>query len=60
MHYLVKMGNTWYAVDFETLDVGIVGDIQTHIEQGDIVVIGDDLEWLCTELNILLADVTII
>lgn len=60
MHYFVKMGNTWYATDFETLDTETIRDIQNHVEQGGVVMIGDDLEWLCAELNISLADVTII
>lgn len=57
MYYFVKMSNGWHGKRIETLRYS-AGDIQEHIDNGDIVVLAACLEWFCDQMKVLEADIT--
>ena len=52
MYRLIKMSGTWYATEIEYGIEKDVDNIQAFIENGEIVVLADDLEWAADQLGI--------
>ncbi len=60
MYYFVKMGKTWYCTEYITLDGETSNNIQVHVNHGELVVLADDVEWFCSEMDLCTADITFV
>ena len=60
MYRLVKLGGKWYskAINFEPDSEAEWEDVLEFIENGEIVVLCDDLTWAAEELRIQPEDIT--
>jgi hypothetical protein len=56
---LVLLNTKWYATRIKSICEDATECVQEDIDDGNIVVLGDDLEWIMSELNIDSSDVKI-
>jgi len=56
IYRLVKMTDQWYALKITSIELD-ADNIENFIMSGEVVVLGDDLEWIASELGITLDDI---
>ena len=52
--YLVWLGTTWFCVKKNIMDEDF---IKAHVNEGNTIVVGDDLECMCEDLGINLSEI---
>jgi len=56
MFYFVKLSSGWFGKEIESVDSNSE-DIQAHAENGDIVVVMDDVDAFCEAMNVKESDI---
>lgn len=60
MYRLIKMNDRWYATEIDSDVENDIDNIQAFLENGEVVVLADDIEWAAETIGIKPEDIELV